>query len=64
MRKETSLLAFKDTEQESGRSLPSAGDYAPRQYSFRTSAALTAKLLMIGGSVLASLWIIDVLLAP
>jgi hypothetical protein len=55
---------LKNTEQESTSSFPSAGDHGPRQYSFRTSAALTAKLLIIGGSVLASLWVIDFLLAP
>jgi hypothetical protein len=56
------LLEFKNSELESGGAVRSTGDHTPRQYSFRTSAALTVKLLIIGGSVLAFLWMLDVLL--
>ncbi len=58
------MIELKNTEQESERSLPCAGDHAPRQYPFRTSVALTAKLLIIAGSVFVFIWMLDVLLAP
>jgi hypothetical protein len=51
-------------EEQTRRSGPTAEDYSPRQYSFRTSAAITVKLLAIGGAVLALLWTLDTFLAP
>jgi signal transduction histidine kinase len=62
--KDIALLQVDKIQEESRSSLPSAEDHAPRQYSCRASAALTAKLLVIGGGVLALLWMLDVLLAP
>jgi hypothetical protein len=62
MRNRNLSLEVKDTERQSGNFDSRSEDYAPRQYSYRTSAALTAKLLIIGGAIFALLWVIDVLL--
>jgi hypothetical protein len=58
------LLLSERTKEESRLSPASAEDYAPRQYSFRSSAVMTVKLLIIGGSVFALLWMLDSLLVP
>lgn len=49
-------LSGSDKAGEETRPLPSADDYAPNKYSFRTSAALTVKLLIIATSVFVLLW--------
>jgi hypothetical protein len=61
--KEIPLSIREQTQQESTAPAPDA-DYAPREYSFRMSVSMTLKLLIIGGSVLAFLWALDVLVAP
>ncbi len=62
--KEIPLSIREQSQQESTLPAPDAADYAPREYSFRTSVSMTVKLLIIGGSVLTLLWVVDVLVAP
>ena len=63
-KKEVMLLPFENTQEETRRLSSSAEDYAPREYPLRASAAMTVKLLVIGGGVLGLLWMLDRFLAP
>ncbi len=51
-----------NTQNETGNEQPSALDYAPRQYSFRSSLATTVKLLLACGVFVALIWALDLFL--
>jgi hypothetical protein len=57
------LPQFERTPEANPGSRPSAEDYAPKQSSFRSSAVLTVKLLLIGGSLFGLIWTLDTFLA-
>jgi hypothetical protein len=62
-KREITLLPFAKTREDHPSPLPSADEYAPQRYSFRTSAATAVKLAAIAGSVFALFWILDTFLA-
>ncbi|MDQ2776625.1 MAG: hypothetical protein M3Y57_17160 [Acidobacteriota bacterium] len=57
------LSNFERTPEEGRTSLPSTENYALQQNSFRSSAALTIKLLLIGGGLFGLIWMLDTFLA-
>jgi hypothetical protein len=60
-REEVLLLQPRMSPEETRRAMAPDQSYSPRQYSFRDSAVLTAKVLGIAGALLAVIWMLDVL---